>query len=57
MNRLRSFLRAQDGATAVEYGLIAALIGLVLCGALTAIGNGINAKFSTIQTTVANAGG
>lgn len=32
------FLTSEDGATAIEYGLIAALIALVLVGALTALG-------------------
>lgn len=56
MTRLRQFLRAEDGATAVEYGLIAALIGMFLIGALSVIGSSINDKFTIIQTTVANAG-
>lgn len=56
MRRLRRFLSAEDGATAVEYGLIAALIGIFLIGALSALGNSINDKFSTLQTTVTNAG-
>ena len=37
-NRLASFLRDQAGATAIEYGLIAALISTVIIGAITVIG-------------------
>ena len=57
MKRIRHFLRASGGATAVEYGLIAALIGMVVLGGATAVGNAINGQFTVLQTTVANAGG
>ena len=57
MKRIRHFFQACDGATAVEYGLIAALIGMVVLGGATAVGNAINGQFTVLQTTVANAGG
>ena len=56
MKRIRHFLRASGGATAVEYGLIAALIGMVVIGGAAAIGNAINSQFTVVQTTVTNAG-
>ena len=43
-------LADRGGATAVEYGLIAALIALVIITALTTIGTEINETFSTVGT-------
>ena len=53
---LTKFIREEDGATAIEYGLIAALIAVVIIAGLTLLGTSINAKFSTIGSTVAAAG-
>jgi pilus assembly protein Flp/PilA len=50
------FARNESGATAVEYGLIAALIGVVIIAGATTLGNALNAKFSTIGATVSAAG-
>jgi pilus assembly protein Flp/PilA len=47
------FLTDESGATAIEYGLIAALIAAVLIGALTAIGTNLNGTFDTISQKVA----
>ena len=47
------FLKDESGATAIEYGLIAALIAAVLIGALTAIGTSLNTKFESISSSVA----
>ncbi len=57
MKRIRHFLNACGGATAVEYGLIAALIGVVIIGGASAIGAAMNTQFTVIQTTVTGAGG
>lgn len=51
------FVRNESGATAVEYGLIAALIGVVIIGGATALGQALSAKFTSIGTTVTAAGG
>jgi pilus assembly protein Flp/PilA len=53
---LSRFAQNESGATAVEYGLIAALIGVVIITGATALGSALNAKFKTIGTTVADAG-
>jgi pilus assembly protein Flp/PilA len=45
-----SFLKDESGATAIEYGLIAALVAVVLVGALTALGNQLSTTFSTVTT-------
>ncbi|OGA98845.1 MAG: pilus assembly protein [Burkholderiales bacterium RIFCSPHIGHO2_12_FULL_61_11] len=46
----RRFLRDEEGVTAIEYGLIAALIAVVIIGAVTLVGDGLNTVFNTIQT-------
>ncbi len=45
-----SFARNESGATAIEYGLIAALISVVIIGVLATIGTELSAKFNTIAT-------
>lgn len=46
------FVNDQSGATAVEYGLIAGLISVVIVGAITAIGTKLNAKFNVISNNL-----
>jgi pilus assembly protein Flp/PilA len=53
-NRLASFLRDQAGATAIEYGLIAALISTVIIVSITVIGTTLTATFKTVSTALAN---
>ncbi len=43
------FLKDESGATAIEYGLIAALISVVIVGAVGAIGGKLNDAFTTIS--------
>lgn len=50
------FLKDESGATAIEYGLIAALIAAVLISALTAVGTSLKTKFTDISDTVTKAG-
>ena len=47
---LARFLRDEFGATAVEYGLIAALIGVTVLSTMKGSGARLNAKFTTIST-------
>jgi pilus assembly protein Flp/PilA len=49
---LKSFARDESGATAIEYGLIAALIAVVVIGAVTAVGTNLSAKFNNISNAV-----
>ncbi len=42
------FAQNQSGATAIEYGLIAALISVVIIGALSTVGTNLVAKFNQI---------
>jgi pilus assembly protein Flp/PilA len=50
------FLKDESGATAIEYGLIAALIAVVIVTAVTTLGTTLNSKFAVVSTKVANAG-
>lgn len=43
------FAKDQSGATAIEYGLIAGLISVVIVAALKTIGTGLSAKFTNIS--------
>ena len=49
------FLKDESGATAIEYGLIVALIAVVIIAAVTAIGGTLNETFTTIDTELAAA--
>ena len=49
---LNRFAKDESGATAIEYGLIAALIACVIIGGATAVGTSLSAKFRAISTTV-----
>ncbi|MES2254329.1 MAG: Flp family type IVb pilin [Pseudomonadota bacterium] len=44
------FVRDESGATAIEYGLIAALIAVVIITVLTTIGTSLNTKFQAVAT-------
>lgn len=46
------FIADESGATAIEYGLIAALISVVCIGAWTAIGGKLNTKFQAINSAL-----
>jgi pilus assembly protein Flp/PilA len=56
MSFVQRFLKNESGATAVEYGLIAALIAVVIIAGATALGSALNAKFTAIGSTVSSAG-
>lgn len=50
------FAKDESGATAIEYGLIAALIAVMIIGGLQLLGGSINNKFTDIGTEINNAG-
>src|SRR5215475_15812226 len=50
MSRIIAFLKNDSGATAIEYGLIAAGISVVIIGAVQGVGASLNAKFGTVST-------
>jgi pilus assembly protein Flp/PilA len=49
---LNRFAKDESGATAIEYGLIAALIAVVIISALRTIGTNLNTAFTTIGTSL-----
>ena len=56
MAKILKMLKNEKGATAIEYGLIAALIALAIITGAGALGNAINAKFTSIGTTLNSSG-
>lgn len=53
---LKQFLQDESGATAIEYGLIAALISVALIGGARLIGTGLDTKFTGVAGEVGTAG-
>ena len=47
-NLVGRFIKDESGATAIEYGLIAALISVVIVTALTTIGSNLTTKFTAV---------
>lgn len=52
---MRDLYRDQSGATALEYGLIAAFVSIAAIAALTQLGGALTAIFGTISTQLNNA--
>ena len=53
---LKTLIKDEEGATAVEYGLMVALIAIVIIVAVTFLGGSLNNKFSTVASSVGAAG-
>ena len=49
MNKLFGFLKEEDGVTAIEYGLIAALIAVAIIAAVTTIGTQLTGTFNSVS--------
>ena len=49
------FLKDESGATAIEYGLIAALIAVAIIAGASALGTELNDQFETIQSEIQDA--
>jgi len=52
MKTLSKLFRDESGATAIEYGLIAALIAVVIVTAVTTVGTNLKATFNTVATNL-----
>ena len=50
-----SFMNDESGATAIEYGLIVALIAVVIITAVTTVGSNLSSQFNTVATKIAPA--
>lgn len=48
MKFVKNFMQEEDGVTAIEYGLIAALIAVVIIGSVTTVGTKLDAIFAYI---------
>jgi pilus assembly protein Flp/PilA len=49
-NRFQAFLNDESGATAIEYGLIAAGISIAIIAVVNGLGTKLNTKFTSIST-------
>ena len=56
MQLVKRFIREEEGATAVEYGLMVALIAVAIIITVTALGQALNTKFGQVETAVSAAG-
>ena len=52
MTFLKRFLKDENGATAIEYALIAGGIALVIVAAVNGVGSALSTKFVTISTSL-----
>ena len=52
MTKLRNFIRDENGATAIEYGLIAACISVVIIVAVQGVGTALNNTFTQVSTAL-----
>ena len=53
---LRAFIKTEEGATAIEYGLIAALIAIVIISAVTALGGQVSDTFTHVTDSISGSG-
>jgi pilus assembly protein Flp/PilA len=53
VNQVMRFVKEEEGATAIEYGLLAALIAAVIVAAVTSVGTTLQGTFNKIATDVA----
>jgi pilus assembly protein Flp/PilA len=52
MSKVFAFLKDESGATAIEYGLIAALIAVAVIGGVSTLGKNANATFETVASSM-----
>lgn len=55
METVRAFIKREDGASAIEYALIAGLVAVVLIGALTLLGTELEGVFEAITDALGDA--
>jgi len=51
-NLLTRFVSDESGVTAIEYGLIAALIAVVIIGAVASVGTNLSTTFNTVASSL-----
>ena len=52
MSKFLKLIKNEKGATAIEYGLIAALIAVAAIGAMQVIGNKLNSTFNNVSSSL-----
>jgi pilus assembly protein Flp/PilA len=52
MGRITAFIRDESGATAIEYGLLAALISIAALAAMSLVGTKVSTAFSTVGSAL-----
>ena len=52
MAKIIKVLKNEKGATAIEYGLIAALIAVAAIGAMTSVGQKLNSTFNNVSSSL-----
>ncbi len=52
MKKFLRFLKEEEGVTAIEYGLIAALIAVLIIGAVTSVGLKLQSTFQTVDSAL-----
>ncbi len=52
ISAVRTFMADEEGVTALEYGMIAALIAAVIVGVVTDLGTGVESAFNLIATAL-----
>jgi pilus assembly protein Flp/PilA len=52
MTKLRKFLHDENGATAIEYGLIAACISVAIIATIQGVGSKLNSTFSAVSNAL-----
>ena len=57
LKRFKHFCDDESGATAIEYGLIAALVSVAAIGALTTMGESLQTMFGKVSDSMSNAVG
>jgi pilus assembly protein Flp/PilA len=55
MAKFLKLIKNEEGATAIEYGLIAALIAVAAIAAMSNIGTSLGTTFNTVATTLTSA--
>lgn len=55
VSQVKAFLKDEEGASAIEYALVAALIGLVAAAGMTNVGAELNTFFGKIVTKLQSA--
>jgi pilus assembly protein Flp/PilA len=52
MEGIKNFFKDESGASAVEYGLLVALIAVVIVGAVTVLGQNVSSKLNSAATSI-----